>query len=564
MVVDSKKNKKKNKKRKNSNVKKKQVNKNNTNNKKRNVKKEVRDKKIEKAVSTQDKSVLKDDIDSKSEVSIENKGRKLQRDNEIDIDTSNVDTDNSSVVKNIDRKKKLFSYILFSIIGLLLIFYITFPKIYLNGKKKVIISYDQEYKEQGYKGKVLGLDVTNRIYVESNITNKIGTYEVNYKIKYFFITIKKTRWVMVVDNKKPEIKVIDESIKICPNESVPDISYTAIDEYDGDLTDKVEVFKYNNKIILKVSDSSYNTEDKVISVINEDKEGPKITLKGYQTMYVGINEGYKEPGYMASDNCDGDLTDKVMVSGEVLDKIGTYMLTYKVTDSSGNDSSITRTVIVGNNTLVNDGTINSGTIYLTFDDGPNEGTTGYILDVLKEENVKATFFVTCNGPDYLIKRMYDEGHTVALHTATHNYSYVYSSIDNYFTDLQRVSDRVKNITGVDSKIIRFPGGSSNTVSRNYRQGIMTELTYMVIDKGYRYYDWNVDSNDAGSAKTSSEVYNNVVSHLSRERSNVVLMHDVKYTTKGAIKDIIKYAKDNGYNFDKITMDTYMVRHGVNN
>ena len=156
------------------------------------------------------------------------------------------------------------------------------------------------------------------------------------------------------------------------------------------------------------------------------------------------------------------------------------------------------------------------------------------------------------------------GHTLALHICTHDYSYIYSSVDNYFNDLNRVRTRVKNITGYDAKIIRFPGGSSNIVSRRYTYGIMSTLTGMVLDKGYRYYDWNVDSNDAGGANTSNQVYNNVVNYLSYNRSNVVLMHDVKYQTRDALRDIIRYVKNNGYTFSKIDMDTYMVRHGVNN
>ena len=164
----------------------------------------------------------------------------------------------------------------------------------------------------------------------------------------------------------------------------------------------------------------------------------------------------------------------------------------------------------------------------------------------------------------MIKRIYDEGHTVALHTASHDYSYVYSSVDNYFNDLNKVANRVKNITGVDAKIIRFPGGSSNTVSRNYSNGIMSTLTGMVLDKGYRYFDWNVDAMDASSARSSSDVFYNVTGHLSGSRANVVLMHDTKAITRDALRDIIKFGKDNGYSFSKITMDTYMVRHSVNN
>ena len=154
-------------------------------------------------------------------------------------------------------------------------------------------------------------------------------------------------------------------------------------------------------------------------------------------------------------------------------------------------------------------------------------STGGTYKKLKEEGIKATFFVTNSGPDELIKREYDEGHAVGLHTASHNYSIVYNSVDSYFRDLGSVSDRVKRITGVESKIIRFPGGSSNTVSRRYVPGIMSTLTSEVINRGYRYYDWNLSSGDAvgGAPPSSNDIYNNVVSRLSKDRVNMVLMHD---------------------------------------
>ena len=93
---------------------------------------------------------------------------------------------------------------------------------------------------------------------------------------------------------------------------------------------------------------------------------------------------------------------------------------------------------------------------------------------------------------------------------------------------------------------------------------MSTLTKDVVNKGYRYYDWNIDSDDAGSTKTSSGVYNNVIKNLSKNRSNMVLMHDIKTHTKDALRNIIKYGKNNGYTFEKITMSTPMITHGVNN
>lgn len=205
-----------------------------------------------------------------------------------------------------------------------------------------------------------------------------------------------------------------------------------------------------------------------------------------------------------------------------------------------------------------------GIIYLTFDDGPSEYTST-LLDTLDRYDVKATFFVTGYGDDAMIKREFDEGHTVALHSLSHQYAHIYASLDNYFADLAGVSDRVKNITGVESKILRFPGGSSNLVSKRYDRGIriMSTLTREVEARGYHYFDWNVDSDDAGRANSPEAVYNNVVSRL-KDGENVVLQHDVKPYSVEAVAQIIEYGLNNNYYFDAITMETPVVHHSVNN
>ena len=463
----------------------------------------------------------------------------------------------------INKKHNKLIYLIPIFLTLLLI-YLFIPKIKLIGSKKVNITYNTNYIESGYKASFLFKNITNKITIDSNIDNsKIGTYYINYNLKYGPLKFSKKRTINIIDDIKPVIEVDSKELKICPEASIPDINYQAKDEYDGIITDKVTKEITEDKIILNVKDSSGNSEYLGIDIIRGDTEAPVITLKGNKTIYLNTGVAYTEPGYSAIDNCDGDITDSVKIDSNLKSAVGTYTIKYSVTDKHGNNKEETRTIIVRNNNY-NSGTIGAGTIYLTFDDGPNYGTTNVILDILKEEGVKATFFVTCNGPDSLIKRIVDEGHTIALHTATHDYSYVYSSVDNYFEDLTRVSNRVKNITGVDSKIIRFPGGSSNTVSRHYQIGIMSTLTSMVLDRGYRYYDWNVDSNDAGGSNTSSAVYANVVNALSKNRANMVLMHDVKTQTRDALRDIIHYAKNNGYEFKQIDMSTYMVRHGVNN
>lgn len=478
------------------------------------------------------------------------------------------DFEDNNIDININKKKNNILTIIISSILLLLIIlsYLSIPKIKLIGDKEINLSYKDEYKEDGYIVKNIGKDYNKEVNINNNIEeHKVGEYQVEYSIKYLFFNIKKIRKVNIIDKDKPIIRIDNNPIKICPLDNLEEIEYYSYDEYDGDITSSVIVMEDKDYVTFKVKDSSLNEDILKVKLIRIDEDKPVINLKGDSVIYLYGNTKYQEPGYSAEDNCDGDITDKVVVSGEVLDDIGEYTINYTVVDSSNNKSVITRKVIRKNNSIPsNNGYIHNGEIYLTFDDGPSEDTTGYILDVLKEEGVKATFFVTCNGPDYLIKRMYDEGHTVALHTASHNYSYVYSSVDNYFNDLEKVRNRVKNITGYDSKIIRFPGGSSNTISRSYQYGIMSQLTNMVIEKGYRYYDWNVDADDAGHAYSSSQVYNNVVNHLSYNRANMVLMHDIKYQTKDAIRDIIRYGKNNGYTFKKIENDTYMIRHGVNN
>lgn len=289
-----------------------------------------------------------------------------------------------------------------------------------------------------------------------------------------------------------------------------------------------------------------------------DVENPIIRLKGSNeiTLVQGIE--YKEPGFTAEDNYDGDITEKVVVNNNVKDEVGEYEVTYTVKDSSQNIYSIKRKVkrIAGNN----------GVIYLTFDDGPS-GITPKILDILKKEDVKATFFVVNYSQAYegIVKRIIDEGHTIGLHSYTHNYKLVYSSEEAYFNDLEKLKTKVKQTTGFDSNIIRFPGGSSNTVSR-FNNGIMTRLVKMVKGNGYHYFDWNVDSGDAGGARNSTDVYNNVIKNLSIKRNNVVLMHDLgnNIKTLNALESIIKDAKAKGYSFDKITYDTPMVVHGINN
>lgn len=218
---------------------------------------------------------------------------------------------------------------------------------------------------------------------------------------------------------------------------------------------------------------------------------------------------------------------------------------------------------------------NTKVAYLTFDDGPSKNTLS-ILKVLKKYNVKATFFVTAQNLDCIdyLKQVAADGHTIGLHTYSHDYKKIYSNTDEYFKDLQKIHDLVKKTTGVDARVMRFPGGSSNTISENYNNGIMTQLTKMVVDKGYSYFDWNCDStdaefkNDTGRGRPVNTLVSNTVNSAGSQKHICVLMHDTwaKKTTADALPKIIEQLKKKGYIFDKLTVDTPAddFRHHVNN
>lgn len=439
--------------------------------------------------------------------------------------------------------------------------YFLIPQIKLNGDRVVTLNYKEKYKEEGFSGSYLNENITDEIEVKGKVDpNKLGTYEITYTYKKGWIKKKVVRKVVVEDTSKPVIEISEnKNIYLCPGSKYKKEKVKAYDNYDGDLSNKVKIDVSSDEVIYSVEDSSGNETVVKKKLVYEDNEAPKLTLIGGTQTFTFIGDSYNELGYQALDNCDGDITNKVKVINNVdTSKGGNYEVKYEITDTSGNKNIISRLVVVSERGK-------NGTIYLTFDDGPQNGTTDVILDILKEEGIKATFFVTNKGPDDLIKRMYDEGHTVALHTASHDYANIYASTDNYFNDLNIVNERVKRITGEYSHIIRFPGGSSNTISRRYSIGIMSKLTEEVINRGYRYYDWNISSGDAdGGRPTPEMIRNNVINALRKDRINMVLMHDIKTYTRDALRDIIRYGKDNGYVFDKITMNTQMVKQRVNN
>lgn len=205
-------------------------------------------------------------------------------------------------------------------------------------------------------------------------------------------------------------------------------------------------------------------------------------------------------------------------------------------------------------------------VHLTFDDGPSENTLK-IINILKKYDAKATFFVTAGGKTEYMKNIVDEGHTIALHTYSHDYGEIYSSTSSYFKDLYKIQELVKKKTGVDARIIRFPGGSSNTISAQYSSGIMTELTQQVVNDGFKYFDWNINSGDADGENVPADTILKNVKIQSADVDNcVVLMHDTaaKNTTVQALDKICAYYKSQGYEFYALTANSVSCHQEVNN
>ena len=421
------------------------------------------------------------------------------------------------------------------------------------------------------------MDITDKVEFAGTVDyTKIGQYEIEYKVPTIFGTYTKKQTINVVDTTPPEINLEgEEEYKQSYSKEYQEPGYTAIDIYDENLTQSVQVTQEQISetqinITYTVTDGSGNTTTKVRKVYIVDDIAPVITLKGNASINLLINNKYEEQGATAVDEKDGNLTSQIQIEGTVdTSKEGDYKIVYKVKDSKGNESTKTRNVTVMKEEIKAKTGVDGepGVIYLTFDDGPSSSITPKILDILKQKNVKATFFILnydANG-EKLVKREVAEGHTVAIHGYSHDYKTIYQSVDVYMNNIKKLQDKIKASTGYNATITRFPGGSSNTVS-SYNPGIMTRLCREVVARGYKYFDWNVSSGDAGDVNTSEGVYNNVTKGLSKSRANVVLMHDFSGNTKtlNALSSIIDFGIKNGYTFKNITENTPMVTHKPNN
>lgn len=207
--------------------------------------------------------------------------------------------------------------------------------------------------------------------------------------------------------------------------------------------------------------------------------------------------------------------------------------------------------VVLNTSLKDSGDFGASKIaYLTFDDGPTYVVTAALLDVLKKENVKATFFVVgkeIEGKESILKKIYLEGHSIGLHTYSHNFKKIYKSTDNLISEMTKTSNKIQEVIGISPKIIRFPGGSSKHLNA---------LSLETLHKNsFKVYDWNVNIYDGINPNLSvSQLIENSKIIKGNKNSAIILMHcnfNNKNTVK-ALPKIIKHYKESGYKFETIT------------
>lgn len=201
-------------------------------------------------------------------------------------------------------------------------------------------------------------------------------------------------------------------------------------------------------------------------------------------------------------------------------------------------------------------------VYLTFDDGPSSNTDN-ILDILDTYGVKATFFVTGKEgakAEASYRRIVEEGHTLGMHSYTHDYSVIYASEEAFMEDMEKLQHYLYDVTGVQSTYIRFPGGSSNKVSDVDMRLLITD----VHEAGMEYFDWNVSSQDASSKPlTKEEILDNCLNSIERFQNCIILMHDAgsKDSTVEALPELIEHIQAMEHTeLLPITEDTVPVWH----
>ena len=444
----------------------------------------------------------------------------------------------------------------------------------LTGEPKLLLEYGDSFTEPGVTPILRGTLILKDGYTPENLEirretdlneGKLGKYTITYSAELLNCQASAQREIRVIDTKAPTITLTEDPEGTLEDGVIyQEAGFTASDNYDGDLTARVVRTEEPGLVIYAVTDSSGNPAVAKRKIPLRDMVLPEIQLEGGEDYVITLGTRYEEPGFTATDNVDGDVTAMVQVEGEV-DWLtaGVYPITYTVSDSCENTTVVTRNVEVATQEWTDTVYPEGKVVYLTFDDGPS-AYTSELLDVLDAYGAKATFFVVGSGSGNMMRQIVKRGHSIGIHTVSHDYGQIYSSPEAYFDDLMKMQSIIYDHTGVKTTLMRFPGGSSNLVSRKSCEGIMTFLTQAVQDAGFQYFDWNVYSGDAGETKRTEKVVENVIGGIQEHRVSIVLQHDIHKYSVDAVEDILRWGKRNGYKFLALQNDSPGFHHDLNN
>ena len=395
--------------------------------------------------------------------------------------------------------------------------------------------------------------------------HSLGSYTLRYTANVLGHICTAERTIRVVDTTPPRISLKNqEAYQADWMEGYQEEGYEAYDACDGDLTAQVEVQKEEEHVVYTVKDSSGNIAT-ASREIQYNGNKPVIRLNGGEHLVLCPLPWYQDPGFAATDVNGLDYSPYVKIQGQVNSAVpGDYELEYSLTNPRGESVTAVRRVTVCMSEAAGVAPAGEKIIYLTFDDGPGPYTDA-LLSLLDAYGAKATFFFTGNGQRYndCIRKAYQAGHGIGVHTYCHNYGKIYASEESFFTDFLAMQQLIYAQTGEYARLYRFPGGSSNTVSR-FNPGIISRLSGGLESMGYRYFDWNVNSGDADGANTAEKVAANIISGCAARQRSVVLQHDIKAFSVEAVETVLIWGKENGYQFCALNAASPTAHHAIAN
>ena len=446
-----------------------------------------------------------------------------------------------------------------------------FVRFYMYDNAEISVPYGELYVDPGVRAVSVGrLTGESPLELPVSVSGTVNTavpgdYTITYRTSTMFRAYETERVVHVTDQTAPVIRLVQrEGYRCSWLDGYEEEGYTAEDNVDGDLSSLVQVENRGEEWLYTVTDAAGNTGTAVRRIPYAFGR-PELRLLGEETLSVPASYTYEDPGATALDGEGRDLSQYIHCDGEVIPTVpGEYELCYWLENARGDRVEAIRHVTV--EPLKNPDVIDpeGKIIYLSFDDGPGP-YTDRLLDILERYNVKASFFVTGLEPDYAdcIGRAFREGHSIGAHSASHDYKAIYANEEAFFEDLNAVQELIHAQTGEYTALCRFPGGSSNTVSR-FNRGIMSRLTQRVEEMGLCYFDWNVSSGDAGGTTDSDQVYWNIVEGCAAQRVSLVLQHDNKDFSVDAVEKVIQWGLLNGYAFAPLDSDSPTMHHRIAN